>query len=277
MFKRVVLALVLALFGVSQTMAQEEKKLVLDLQLLNINTNKNTVDDLMSGLVSNESLTVKSMPDSKYRATGIYRRLEFTPRLAFDYGTSERGWTVVGWGFRQNISLTSTVSPALYNRSERTEGASIDVSYRLRVVRGLNVYMGAKSMYGRVESSSQSGDMSSLFVKETTETRVGGLGGVVGLSYSKTVSDKFGLAASVSESLVLAKSLAEINSHETSRTGFVSVTEASARLSYKLSDHSNIGIGWFSSSWKDVSARELVNSHSGITFAGGMASVGFSF
>ena len=278
MYKRcIIFALALALCST----ASAQQKLNLDIQLLKLGVrgsqNSFEPDDVFSAQ-SNSDLTVGSLPESSFKSGRANFRSRFTPRLAFDFGTKERGWTAVAWGFRQTARTGSEASSS-WRMSSRLEAASIDVAYRMRIAGNFSTYAGIKTAYMRTEEANTTAS-----VKTQNVAAAGGVGPLLGMSYSVKIS-RLELAASVSQSFLGMRSQSSFQGERSYRdfwetAGFASVTEASARALFKLTNRLSAGLGAFFSSWHGVTVingQDSSPSRQNITFGGGLASVGFSF
>ncbi len=274
MFKHIVIfSLALALCSVASA---QQGKLSLDIQLMKLGVNSSTgsfgPDDVFSAQ-RNDGLGVNGLPQTAMRSGRFDFRSRFTPRFAFDFGNAKQGWTAVAWGFRQTARMGSEASSD-WNQSSRLEAASIDVAYRTKLSNGITMYAGIKTAYARMQDSSTTEGGSNKTQSHTSVS--GGIGPMVGLSYSVKVS-RIELAASVSQSFLGTRSQVSDDNGSTSQNfgkfGCASVTEGSARVSFKMTDHLSAGLGAFFSSWHGVQ----VTGRPGITFGGGMASIGYSF
>lgn len=274
MYKRLfafVIALALSSF------ASAQQQLSLDVQLLKLGV-KGSQDSLdIFSVRHNEAMSITGLPEFSMRSGRLDFRSKFTPRFSFDFGNENHGWTATAWGFRQTVGNGSENSSA-WRTYSRLEAASIDVAYRTKVSGGFNVYAGIKTAYTRMEESTTVGSI------ETQDVAVasGGVGPLVGISYSVKVS-QLEMAASISQSLLgMCSQSGFRDGHSTQsfgKFGLASITEGSARVSMKLTDHVFIGLGAFFSSWHGITVinKDSKPSRQGITFGGGLASIGFSF
>ncbi|MCX9009487.1 MAG: hypothetical protein OIN66_00050 [Candidatus Methanoperedens sp.] len=266
---------VIALALCSAASAQQGK-LSLDIQLMKLDVSGSQgslePDDVFSAQ-SNDALGINGLPQFSMRSGRFDFRSRFTPRFAFDFGNAKQGWTAVAWGFRQTARLGSESSSS-WNQSSRLEAASIDVAYRTRLSKNVTVYAGIKTAYVRTEDSITEGEGRNT---QTHTSVSGGVGPMVGLSYSVEIS-RLELAASVSQSFLGMRSQVSNDNGSTSQNfgkfGCASVTEGSAKVSFKITDHLSAGLGAFFSSWHGV---QVSGRHPGITFGGGMAFIGYSF
>jgi opacity protein-like surface antigen len=277
-------AFVIALALCSAASAQQGK-LSLDIQLIKLGINGSQgsfgPDDVFAAQ-SNDALEINGLPQSSMRSGRFDFRSRFTPRFAFDFGNAKQGWTAVAWGFRQTARLGSESSSS-WNQSSRLEAASIDVAYRTRLRGGFTLYAGIKTAYARMEDSSTTEGGSN---KAQTHTSIsGGVGPMVGLSYSVEIS-RLELAVSASKSLLVVRSQGSFQSEYVSqdfgRTNLASITEGSARVSYRVTSRMSLGLGAFFSSWHGVtitngSMHDSKPLRQGITFGGGLASLDFLF
>jgi hypothetical protein len=273
-------AFVIALALCSAASAQQGK-LSLDIQLikLSIRGSQTGPEDFFS-VQRNGGMSVGGLPESSLDSGRFSLRFKFTPRFAFDFGTADKGWTAVAWGFRQSVRAGSETSSILgsYNR---LEAASIDVAYRTKLSGGITMYAGIKTAYMRTEQDE------TLAVNDENQNIVtaGGIGPLVGISYVVKIS-RLELAASISQSFLGMRSQGSFQSEYVSqdfgRTNLASITESSARVSYRVTSRMSLGLGAFFSSWHGVtitngSMQDPKPLRQDITFGGGLASLDFLF
>ena len=266
---RCALALVLLLIA-ADVSAQQKRTFTFDVQFLKLGVKADTDsgNGIGDAFVKNEDLTAGAFTgNSKFRSLGVNIRSQLTPRFAFDYGTANRGWTVLAWGFRQTENLGSVVSsPNKWKTDARNQAASIDAVYRMRMAEGISVYAGIKAAYASrsIETRRYLG-MEVIDSSESDSTSAC-LGPVVGVSYSVKYKE-LRLSASLSQSVIVARLL---------RTGIPTVTkiggitEGMVQLSLPVSRHARIGVGAFCSNWQNVAPSKT-------SFGGTLASLDLSF